>query len=241
MRAPEPEVKAVIGYTGMVLRLPIIALVMVGFLAPATARADTPPPDVASALAGFPADPAAAMAAWTTWAATSPMTYRTTTTAPKGRVTCRIDTAGVSRCLYAAEVIGRGGRNMGIRPISDVVTTPTGKQYFRDPPIKKWTSNKFGANENPITNTARFYSYNPWQPWLTPGIRFTTSVDPRGWFTITSSNPAPRDDEPASVVAAVAPDGGRASLTQQNQKGRAVERMRIDFTSVPPIQVPPRR
>jgi hypothetical protein len=42
-------------------------------------------------------------------------------------------------------------------------------------------------------------------------------------------------------VVAVAPDGGRASLIQQNAKGRAVERMRIDFTNVTPIQVPPRR
>lgn len=233
--------KVVIGYTGEVFRLPVIALVTLAFLVPASARADTPPPDVASALAGFPTDPAAAMAAWTGWAAMTPMTSRTTTSAPKGRVTCRIDAARVSRCLYAAEVIGRGGRNMGIRPISDVVTTPSGRQYFRDPPIKKWTSNKFGANENPITNTSRFYSYNPWQPWLTPGIRYTTSVDARGWFTITSSNPSPRDDEPPTIVTSVAPDGGKASLIQQNAKGRALERTRIDFTSVPPIQVPPRR
>ena len=209
-------------------------------VAPAS-QADPAPPEVGAALTAFPQDPAAAMKAWTGWAATSPMTYRTTTTAPRGRITCRIDAAQVSRCLYAAQVIGRGGRNMGIRPISEVVTTPTGRQYFRDPPLKKWTSNKFGANENPITNTSRLYSYDPWQPWLTPGIRYTTSVDPRGWFTITSSNPSPRDDEPPTVITAVAPDGGRASLIQRNAKGRALERMRIDFTTVPAIQVPPRR
>lgn len=224
-------------------RLPVLsALVALSLVVSVpAAHADPSPPEVTAALATFPQDPAAAMAAWTAWAGRSSLTYRTTTTAPKGRITCRIDTVQVSRCLYSAEVIGRGGRNMGIRPISDVVTTPSGKQYFRDPPIKKWTANKFGANENPITNTARFYSYNPWQPWLTPGIRYTTSVDARGWFTTTSSNPSPRDDEPPTVVVAVAPDGGRASLIQQNAKGRAVERMRIDFTNVPPIQVPPRR
>lgn len=206
-----------------------------------SAHAEPAPPDVAASLATFPSDQSAAMAAWTAWAGTSPMRITTKTTAPPGRIVCRIDAAQASRCLYSAQVIGRGGRNMGIRPISEVVTTPAGRQYFRDPPIKKWTSNTFGANENPITNTSRFYSYNPWQPWLTPGIDYTTSVDERGWFTIRSSNPRPRDDEPPVVVTAVAPDGGAASLTQQNAKGRSVQRMRIDFTSVPPIQVPPRR
>ena len=205
------------------------------------AQADPAPADVAASLASFPDDPAAAMAAWTTWAGTSSMTTSTKTSAPPGRIVCRIDTAQASRCLYSSQVIGRGGKNMGIRPISEVVTTPGGRQFFRDPPIKKWTSNKFGANVNPITNTARFYSYNPWQPWLTPGIDYTTSVDARGWFTIRSSNPQPREGEPPVIVTAVAPDGGSASLTQQNAKGRALQRTRIDLTSVPTIQVPPRR
>lgn len=218
------------------------ALVAGLMLLPLTpAHADPAPPEVAASLATFPNDPAAAMAGWTAWAGTNSMTTTTKTTAPPGRIVCRIDSAQASRCLYSAQVIGRGGRNMGIRPISEVVTSATGRQFFRDPPIKKWTSNKFGANENPITNTSRFYSYNPWQPWLTPGIDYTTTVDTRGWFTIRSSNPRPRDDEPPVIVTAVAPDGGSASLTQQNAKGRTLQRMRIDVTSVPAIQVPPRR
>lgn len=229
------------GYT---VKMRIVAgslLAALVLLPGAAAYADPAPADVAASLTTFPTDPATAMTAWTTWAATSSMTTTTKTSAPRGRITCRIDAAQVSRCLYSAEVTGRGGRNMGIRPISEVVTTPAKRQYFRDPPIKRWTSNKFGANENPITNTSRFYSYDPWQPWLTPGIDYTTSVDAEGWFTIRSSNPRPRDDEPSVVVTAVAPDGGSASLTQQNAKGRTVQRTLIDFTSVPAIQVPPRR
>lgn len=223
-------------------RIVIVAASALALLTPlAPARAEPAPPEVSASLATFPVDPAAAMAAWVAWAGTSPMTTTTTTKAPRGTIACRIDAAQVSRCLYSAEVIGRGGRNMGVRPISEVVTTSSGRQYFRDPPIKRWTMNKFGANENPITNTSRFYSYDPWQPWLTPGIVYETGVDARGWFTVRSTNPAPRDDEPRVVVTAVAPDGGAASLTQQNGAGRTQQRMRIDFVSVPTIQVPPRR
>lgn len=229
------------GYTRKVRSIAVLLLAGLMLLTTGAAHAQPAPPDVMTPFTTFTIDPATAMAGWTTWAGPQAMTTTTRTTAPPGRIACRIDAAQVSRCLYSAEVIGRGGRNMGIRPISEVVTTAAGRQYFRDPPIKKWTTNKFGANENPITNTSRFYSYNPWQPWLTPGIDYTTSIDARGWFTIRSSNPRPRDDEPPVVVTAVAPDGGSASLTQQNAKGRLLQRMRIELTNVPSIQIPPRR
>jgi hypothetical protein len=201
----------------------------------------TPPEEVVSALGGFNADPATSMAAWTKWAASAPMTFVTNAPAFASRQKCRIDSAQVSRCTDYQEVIGRGGRNMGMKPISEVVTTPSGKQYFRDIPMKKWTANKFGANANPVSNTSRFYSYNPWQPWLTPGITYTTSVDADGTYVIRTEIPNPGDDQPPVTVARVSSTGANAVLQNQTRAGKALSTTTITFQDVPAIQVPPRR
>lgn len=207
----------------------------------ASAAPLTPTEEVASALGGFAADPATAMAAWTAWAASAPMTFVTNAPAFASRQKCRIDSARVARCLDYQEVIGRGGRNMGMKPISEVVTTPSGKQYFRDIPMKKWTSNKYGANVNPVSNTSRFYSYNPWQPWLTPGIAYTTSVDADGTYAIRAEIANPGDDQPSVTVARVAASGAHAVLQDQARSGKALRTTTITLQDVAAIEVPPQR
>lgn len=203
--------------------------------------AGVPPESVVASLSGFPTDPAAAMSAWTQWVATSPMTYVRNSPSFGSRSKCRIDSAQISRCTDYQEVIGRGGRNMGMKPVSEVVTSGTGRQYFRDIPMKKWTSNKYGANANPITNTSRFYSYDPWQPWLTPGITYTTSVDSDGTLVIRSEVANPRDDQPPVTVARVAASGTQAVLQDRNRANKALSTTTITFTAVPAITFPPRK
>ena len=206
-----------------------------------TAAPISPPENVSTALSGFAADPAAAMSAWTQWAATTPMTFVTNSPAFASRQKCRIDVAQVSRCTDYQEVIGRGGRNMGMKPISEVVTTAKGLQYFRDIPMRKWTTNKFGANANPVTNTSRFFSYNPWQPWLTQGIAYTTSVNPDGTYVIRTEIANPGDDQPPVTVARIAASGVGAVLQSQSRAGKVLSTTTISFQDVSAIQVPPRR
>lgn len=224
----------------------VVLTALVLFAGHGTAHAEetpvgVPPETVTAALSGFSADPAAAMAAWTQWAATSPMTYVRNSPSFGSRSKCRIDSAQISRCTDYQEVIGRGGRNMGMKPVSEVVTSATGRQYFRDIPIKKWTSNKYGANANPITNTSRFYSYDPWQPWLTPGITYTTSVDSDGTLVIRSEVANPRDDQPPVTVARVAASGAEAVVQDRNRADKALSATTIKFTAVPAIAFPPLR
>jgi len=208
-------------------------------LAPVVQAAPIPAPEpVASALAGFEADPQGAMAEWSAWAATQPMRYTLTDKQRRFRSECQIDAARVSNCDDYARIIGRGGRDMGMKRISEVITTADGRQYFRDVPLKKWNSNRFGANTNPITNTSRFYAYNPWQPWGTAGISISTAIGTDGYREVRVSNPAPGDDEPPVTVARVSPDGAKAELVNQNAKGKVLSVNRIAIAEVPAIRIP---
>lgn len=121
------------------------------------------------------------------------------------------------------------------------VACGTGRQYFRDIPMKKWTSNRYGTNANPITNTSRFYSYDPWQPWFTSGISYTTSVDSDGTLVIRSEVADPRDDQPPVTVARVAASGTQAVLQDRNRADKALSTTTITFTAVPDIAFPPRK
>ncbi len=196
------------------------------------------PEPVAAALAGFETDPQAAMSTWSAWASTQPMRSTLTDKPNRFRAVCQIDAAAVSRCDDFARIIGRGGRDMGMKRISEVITTPDRRQYFRDVPLKKWNSNKFGANTNPITNTGRFYDYNPWQPWGAPGITISTTIGKDGFREVRVSNPAPGDDQPAVTVARVSPDGSRAELINQSAKGKTLSTNRIAIADVASIRIP---
>lgn len=207
--------------------------------APAVQAAPIPAPEpVVTALAGFETDPQGAMAAWSAWAATQPMRYTLTDKQRRFRSVCQLDAAGASTCDDYARIIGRGGRDMGMKRISEVITTADGRQYFRDVPLKKWNSNKFGANTNPITNTGRFYAYNPWQPWGATGISISTAIGADGYREVRVSNPAPGEDEPPVTVARVSPDGTKAELVDQTAKGKVLSINRISIADVPSIRIP---
>lgn len=208
-------------------------------IAPAALAAPIPAPEpVVAALATFDSDPVGAMSGWTGWAGTQPMRTTLTDRARDSRAVCLIDAAGVSLCNDFARIIGRGGQDMGMKRISEVITTPERRQYFRDVPLKKWTSNKFGANINPIANTGRFYSYNPWQPWGSPGITISTAIAADGYREVRVSNPSPGDDEPPVTVARVSPDGSKAELIDQSAKGKTLSINRISIADVAAVRIP---
>jgi hypothetical protein len=216
------------------------ALVVAGlFLAPVAQAAPIPAPEpVAAALAGFESDPQAAMSEWAGWVATQPMRYSLNDKPRQFRSICQIDAAGTSLCDDFIRIIGRGGRDMGMKRTSEVITTADRKQYFRDVPLKKWNANKFGANTNPVSNTGRFYSYNPWQPWGTPGIAISTSIGADGYREVRVSNPAPGDDQPSVTVTRVSPDGSKAELIEQTVKGKNLSVNRISIADVATIKIP---
>jgi hypothetical protein len=203
---------------------------LLGLSTPAQA-AVTVPPDVATALQSFSANPQAAMTAWVGWARTQPMTF--TNTAVSGKVSCAIDAASVTKCqdfdpnLDTTGYISRG----------TTYTLANNKtQVFKF--HGAWVRNNFGANANPFTNTRRFYPYNYWLPWLTPGVPVATSVGTDGWYTVTAQNKNPGDDQSQVTVVRVAPDGLHAQFLQQSGKGKVDVRKTITLRDVPPIKVP---
>jgi hypothetical protein len=229
------------GAGGVLVRSLLVSAVTAAglFVAPVAQAAPIPAPEpVAAALAGFESDPQAAMSQWASWAATQPMRYSLNDKPRRFRSTCQIDVAGTSRCDDYIRIIGRGGRDMGMKRTSEVITTSDRKQYFRDVPLKKWNANKFGTNTNPISNTGRFYSYNPWQPWGTPGISISTSIGAGGYREVRVSNPAPGDDQPSVTVTRVSPDGSKAELIEQTAKGKNLSVNRISIADVAPIKIP---
>lgn len=208
----------------------VTAGVLLAASSPATA-AVTVPADVASALAAFPTDPKAAMTSWVTWAQSQPMT--TASTAPGARVNCRIDSAGVSRCVnYSPNPSGR-------KWVRDGVTYTLANdrtQVFTSQGT--WVKNNLGADQNPFTNTDRYYSYDYWLPWLTPGVQYDAFVDPDGWYSVQEQNPKPGDDQSPVTMVKVSPDGLTAKFLQQYQDGRIAISQTIRLRDVPSINVP---
>lgn len=200
-------------------------------LAPAASAAVTLPPDVATSLATFPTDPKGAMTAWVAWAQDQPMT--TASTAPGARVNCRIDSAGVSRCVNEVPA----GSGKGWKRYSVTYTLANEKtQVFKYK--GQWVRNNFGADQNPFTNTSRFYNYDYWLPWSTPGIPIDTFVDSDGWFSVQEQNTKPGDDQYPVTMVKVSPDGLTAKFLQQYQNGKVGVTQTIRLTDVPAINVP---
>ena len=190
------------------------------------------PPEVTSALANFPTDPQAAMTAWTTWAATQPMTTRSTVP-EQSRIDCRIDSDGVSKCT--AYEPNPSGKNW-VREGSTYTEANDKTQVFKSK--GKWVRNNDGANNNPITNTDRFYSFDYWTPWTTPGVSYDTEVADDGWYTIQSQNPTAGDDQLPVVMVRVSPDGTRAQIWQQYEDGKIAAQQSLTLRNVGKINVP---
>jgi hypothetical protein len=198
------------------------------------------PPEVAGSLATFASDPQAAASAWTTWAANAPMKYVRNGRNPKTRSSCTIDTAGIADCNDFAQVVGRGNRNMGMKKISEIITAGN-RQFFRDPPLKRWTATRTSSNPNPFTGIGARVGYNPWLPWTDQVADVTTRVLENGTLEIGAVNPSPRDLEPSRTVARIAANGLQATLLEYDARDRLENTTRISLTEVPSIKVPKAR
>lgn len=217
------------------LTRPLIALAVAGGLAlisaPSTSAAVSVPSDVSTALVSFPTDPRGAMTAWVTWAQTQPMT--TTQTGPGARVTCAIDATGVSKCVdFVPKAKGKGWKR-------DSVTYTLANDRTQVFMSKgQWVRNNFGADQNPFTNTGRFYPYDYWLPWLTSGVPIDTFVDSDGWLSVQEQNTKGGDDQYPVTMVKVSPDGLTAKFLQQYQDGKVAISQTITLTDVPAINVP---
>lgn len=217
------------------LTRPLIALAVAGGLALAsapTASADVSvPTSVSTALSSFPTDPQGAMTSWVTWAQVQPM--RTALEGPGSRVNCTIDAAGVSKCVsFVPNAKGTGWKR-------DSVTYTLANdrtQIFKSK--GQWVRNNVGADQNPFTNTDRFYPYDYWLPWLTAGVPIDTFVDSDGWLSVQEQNTKGGDDQLPVTMVKVSPDGLTATFLQQYQDGKVAVSQTITLTDVPAINVP---
>ena len=195
------------------------------------------PPEVTSALATFGQDPQGATTAWSGWAASSPMTYVRKGKRPKTRSNCRIDASGIADCNDFAQVIGRGNRNMGMKKISEIITAGK-QQYFRDPPLKRWTKTRTASNPNPITGVEDRIGFDPWLPWSDGAPGIATQVLPNGSLEINAQNPGPAEDEPARTIVRIAANGLQATLLEYDAQNRLSNRTAITFEPVASVKVP---
>jgi len=218
----------------------LLAASLIGVQAPASAESIPVPEQVTAALASFSSDPQGAVSAWATWAASSPMTYVSKGKRPKTRSNCKIDSAGVADCNDFAQVIGRGNRNMGMKKISEIITAGK-RQYFRDPPLKKWTRTRTTSNPNPITGVAERVGFDPWLPWADQAPGIATQVLENGTLEIRAQNPAPAEGEPARTVVRIAANGLQATLIEYDERDRTSSTTRITWETVPSIRIPKAR
>lgn len=207
---------------------------------PVSAEEVAVPAEVAAALTNAAGDPQGAAAAWASWAATAPMKYVRNGRNPKTRSSCSIDAAGVADCNDFAQVVGRGNRNMGMKKISEIITAGK-RQYFRDPPLQRWTVTRTSSNPNPITGVAAGVGFNPWLPWNDQASEIGTQILDNGTLQIAAANPAPTQDEASRTVARIAANGLQATLLEYDKRGRLSDTTRITITSVPTIKVPKAR
>jgi hypothetical protein len=219
----------------------VIATVTLGaslLVAPQASAEGVPvPPEVTAALANSAVDAQSAATAWAAWAATASMRYVRNGKRPKTRSSCSIDASGVADCNDFAQVVGRGNRNMGMKKISEIITAGK-RQFFRDPPLKRWTATRTSSNPNPITGVSSRVGYNPWLPWTDQASEISTQVLENGSLQISATNPAPRESESTRTVARIAANGLQATLLEYDSRGRLSETRRVTITQVSAIKVP---
>lgn len=215
----------------------VAAATMVIVASAPQAAAQEVPPEVTAGLANAAADAQTAASTWATWAATAPMKYTRNGRNPKTRSSCVIDAAGVADCNDFAQVVGRGNRNMGMKKISEVITAGK-RQYFRDPPLQRWTVTRTSSNPNPISGAAARVGFNPWLPWNDQAADIATQLLDNGTLQITANNPAPVEGEAARTVARIAANGLQATLLEYDNRDRLTGTTRITFTDVPSVKVP---
>lgn len=168
------------------------------------------------------------------------MTYVRNAKRPKTRSKCRIDSLGRADCDDFAEVVGRGNRNMGMKKISEVITDGK-RQFFRDPPLKKWTRTRTASNPNPITGAQERVGFNPWVPWTGGADGASAQILENGTLEIRARNPAPSDLEAARSVARIASNGLQATLIEYDKQDRVMATTRITFEPVASVRIPKAR
>ena len=126
---------------------------------------------------------------------------------------------------------------MGMKKISEIITAGK-RQFFRDPPLKRWTATRTSSDPNPITGVATRVGYNPWLPWNDQAADISTRVMENGSLEISAVNPSPRESEAARTVARIAANGLQATLLEYDSRGRVSETTRIEITEVPAVKVP---
>lgn len=168
------------------------------------------------------------------------MTYVRNGKRPKTRSKCRIDTAGRADCSDYAEVVGRGNRNMGMKKISEVITAGK-RQFFRDPPLKKWTRTRTASDPNPITGAKDGVGFDPWVPWTGGADGVSAQVLENGTLEIRAVNPVPSDLEAARSVTRIASNGLQATLIEYDKQDRISATTRITFEPVANVRIPTAR
>ena len=238
----------VVGYRHVVVKAQGICGVAVAavfssslaLVSPAQAEGLPVPAEVTAALATFSQDPQDAVGAWAAWASNAPLTYVRNGKRPKTRSKCRIDSAGVADCDDFAQVIGRGNRNMGMKKISEIITAGR-RQYFRDPPLKRWTKTRTASNPHPISGVESRIGFDPWSPWTEGAPGVMTQVLENGTMEVSASHPAPSEGEPSRTAVRITANGLNATLLEFDTQNRISNTTRVTLQPVAPISTPKAR
>lgn len=97
----------------------------------------------------------ASVTAWTKSAAQSSMVTREVGEGDS-RTTCNIAVNQASDCI---------SRIPGNPATQTVTNADASRQWFRTLPKGKWKSDTTAAHVNPVADTSRFFSYDPFTPW----------------------------------------------------------------------------
>ena len=176
-----------------------IALAIAAMTAPAAAAATAVQPTKAS------------ITAWTATASGSSMTTRETGVGGTV-VRCRIATDQASDCI---------DKTPGNTDVQTITNANASRKWFRDLPDGKWKSNKFAANVNPVSDTGRFYAYNPFTPWTAKsGLGVTWDVAKVGSnVVINSAIKNFGDDEPPVTTVTINSSGTSFAIAGKGTDG----------------------
>lgn len=151
--------------------------------------------------------------AWTKAASHSAMV---TTEIGEGdsKITCKIAANQASDCT--ARIPGN--------PTSQTITNAdASKQWIRTLPNGKWKVETTAANVNPVANTERFYSYDPFTPWTAKAsLGVTWSMKKaNGEVVIESHIKNFGEDQHPDTTVTISQNGKRFTLATGDSQGPA--------------------
>jgi len=170
------------------------------------------------------------VASWIDMASKASMTTRATGIG-NSTVTCTIDASQASDCIVKIP---------GNSDSQTVTNADHTRQWFRDLPSTKWTTNKFAAGVNPVSDVDRFFDYNPYTPWTADsglGVKWSMKQVGRN-IVINSSIANPGDDQPPRITIIIASNGDRFSIIRKDRDGTVLEKtngvMKAVTVTIPP-------